>query len=335
MSIIICCYNSSTRIPQTLEHIWALTIPDHIKCELIIVNNASTDDTVETIERFRDANPISRFDTVIVDESKPGLNIARETGLAHSTGEFIIFCDDDNWLDSNYLKIVTEFFDRYEDAVIVGGKNHAECEVEPPDWFHERGSDYAVGEFGESTQDFTDNRGFVWGAGMAIRRLLFDDLAKIGHSLLSSDRRGESLSSGGDSELCFAARLLGYRVYYHPELQLRHFITKERLKFSYLKKLNYSFGQATTVLDCYHKKYHESAVAVPPSAWIKEVKHLMRKLVYLKRSFPQYFFGSEEDFGVVRVSSIFGRLSGLLRLRGKYASNINHCIHLFSKQKHD
>lgn len=297
----------------------------------MIVNNASTDDTAKIAKSFRNAIRSEVLDVIILEEARPGLNHARETGISGSSGEYVVLCDDDNWLDHHYITHVVEFFGRHEQAGIVGGKNHAEFESEPPKCFNEVRNNFAVGEFGEAILDMTDLRGFVWGAGMAFRRTVFEDLKKMRHQMLTSDRSGKSLSSGGDSEFCFAARLLGYRIYYHPDLQLKHYISKERLAFSYIQKLNFSFGRATPMLDCYKKKYHEQPEAIRPSLWISEAIRQVQILARKKKGLLIYLFTKREDMRTISLGKHLGRLTQLLSLRRSYASKIKASIQLFSK----
>ncbi len=47
VSVIICCYNSSSRIIPTLQNLVKQRVPNHIPWEVIVVNNASTDNTGE------------------------------------------------------------------------------------------------------------------------------------------------------------------------------------------------------------------------------------------------------------------------------------------------
>ena len=47
ISIIICCFNSASRIEETLRHVFSLSVPENLSCEILLVNNRSTDNTKE------------------------------------------------------------------------------------------------------------------------------------------------------------------------------------------------------------------------------------------------------------------------------------------------
>jgi hypothetical protein len=78
-----------------------------------------------------------------------------------------------------------------------------------------------------------NNRGYITGAGMVIRKEIFRQLETIGFYSILSDRKGKDLSSGGDSEICLLAMQLGYDLYYDEHLQFTHYISRSRLKWSY------------------------------------------------------------------------------------------------------
>src|SRR4051812_3506356 len=102
VSIIICCYNSSHRLPQTLKYLAHQQLADDIAWEIIVINNASEDDTKEVaIKEWNSYS--SKIVLRVIDEPVPGLNNARKRGVEEAKYDIIIFCDDDNWLDKNFI----------------------------------------------------------------------------------------------------------------------------------------------------------------------------------------------------------------------------------------
>jgi hypothetical protein len=81
---------------------------------------------------------------------------------------------------------------------------------------------------------------------------VIENLRLTGFKSLLSDRKGNLLSSGGDSELCFAIRLAGYSLYYQEDLKFRHFIPEGRLQWDYLVKLHKSFARSTPIIELYY-----------------------------------------------------------------------------------
>src|SRR5688572_10602380 len=97
ISVIICCYNSSSRLPETLKHLANQSVPGKINWELIVVNNASTDNTASVAEtewaKYNLEIPLH-----VVDQPVPGQSAARDKGYEVASHEYLLYVDDDNWL---------------------------------------------------------------------------------------------------------------------------------------------------------------------------------------------------------------------------------------------
>ncbi|MBS1516783.1 MAG: glycosyltransferase [Bacteroidetes bacterium] len=252
VSVVICCYNSAKLLPVTLEHLSRQKTRNYVDWEVVVVNNASSDNTTEVALSEWNKYPGCKGELRVVDQPVPGLSAAREKGIEQSRYEYIIFCDDDNWLDENYIQNVVRVMRSNSEIAIAGCETQEVCEVEPPEWFHKwKNWSYAVGQQFERPGDITWSRGFVWGAGMVLRREALEKLYGEGFKSLLTDRKGKELASGGDTELCYALRLAGWRIWYEPELKLKHYMTAPRLKWDYFLKLWKGFGISTAGLDTY------------------------------------------------------------------------------------
>ncbi|OUJ73152.1 glycosyltransferase [Hymenobacter crusticola] len=248
VSVIICCYNSAKKLPQTLKHLADQQVDSNVEWELIIVNNNSKDQTVAVVQEEW-AKYTSSVTCTIVNESKPGLSFAREAGVNKARYDILIFCDDDNWLNSNYVQTAYGIMQDNSYFGIVGGNNTAVAESDFPSWFEELKSEYACGTQGD--KDGVTKRFYIWGAGMVIRKKIFEELKEKQFTSQLSDRKGVELSSGGDSEICFGAILLGYELAYSSKLQLKHFMSSDRLQWSYVVRLMLGHAKASYKLAYY------------------------------------------------------------------------------------
>lgn len=249
VSIIICCYNSAGRIQDTLKAVSRLDNECSIPVEVIIVDNASTDNTpdiaVAEWSRFT-----SNFDFQVVSESKPGLTNARIKGAQSAKYSYIIFCDDDNHLYDNYLNVSVRLLDLHSDIGAIGGMGIGISDVQLPKWFHDFEDAYAVGRQ-EIQNGYLSERLFLWGAGLVLRKEILDVVFSPKYPLLLSDRKGKELSSGGDSEICLRIQLLGYKLYYTDELKYNHYISSDRLTKDYRLGLFDGFDLSGEVLGIY------------------------------------------------------------------------------------
>lgn len=108
----------------------------------------------------------------------------------------------------------------------------------------------AVGPQGNCSGEITE-RGFVWGAGMVLRKSAWINLLEKGYQPRLVDRQGSILSAGGNTELCYAFILDGWKLWYEETLLLTHFITEKRLDWDYLRKLHRGFEKSDPILKAY------------------------------------------------------------------------------------
>lgn len=251
ISIIICCHNSASKLFPTLKALSLQKGIAGIACEIILVDNNSTDDTVAVAtnswKKFGEPFPLT-----IVDEKNPGLSNARSRGILNSQYEYLVFCDDDNWLCKDYLTIVHSIFDSKQEVAMIAGTGHAELNKEAPEWFNDLdGFGYAIGNEGRQT-GYTDS---AYGAGVGVRKEIVQALNDRHISFILSDRVGKNLSSGGDSEMCFLVRAAGKKIWFDERLTFGHELPQSRINWSYYRKLRYAFGCAGVFLNLYNEEF--------------------------------------------------------------------------------
>jgi len=245
-SIIICCHNSSKRLFLTLKHLSEQKL-DNIPWELIIVDNNSTDNTSHFAKTsWRNFN--STIEIKTVKEKKLGLSFARIKGIKVSKYKYIVFCDDDNWLSSNYLEIAYSILNKDSKIGALGGIGLPYCEVSPPEWFKYLSSYYATGKQGYINGDAN----ILYGAGLVIRKSKVDYLFLNGFEFSLQDRKGKELSTGGDSEICLALKLAKLKIQYDENLKFNHFIPKSRISIEYVRLLRKNWAEARFSLAAYY-----------------------------------------------------------------------------------
>jgi len=254
ISVIICCFNSAGRLPATLRHLAAQAC-GALPWEVVVVDNNSSDATADVArqqwQQLGGPAPLA-----VVPEPRPGLSMARETGLSHARYGLVLFCDDDNWLEADYLAQAHALMSQDPGIGVLGGLNTAVADVPLPTWFEQVSYAYACGPQAGQDGEVSPQRLYVAGAGMVVRRAIFAELAQVGFQSQLLDRKGEELSSGGDSELCFAIALLGYKVVYSSRLKLFHYMDAKRLSWDYLLRLKKGHGKSYYKLEYYKKLYH-------------------------------------------------------------------------------
>jgi len=252
ISIIICCYNSAKRLPDTLRYLSCQNNDVNIPWEIIIVDNNSGDDTQMVAISEWGKYELKKIGFRIVEEKKMGLSNARNKGVAVAKYDLIIFCDDDNLLCKDYLQVAFQLMNDKPDVGVLGGEGIAVADVDFPNWWDEVSSSYAVGKQAEKS-GYVNDRGYVWGSGMVTRKHLLERVFDKRFPSLLSDRKGEALTSGGDSEICLRALFLNYNLYYDERLCYKHYITSNRLSLSYKENLFEGHREADVIIRKYQK----------------------------------------------------------------------------------
>ena len=96
ISIIIPCYNVEDYIAECLDSVFSQDYPNF---EVIVVDNNSTDSTVDIIKSYK--NKFSNI--ILLKEKNKGASYARNTGLCNAKGKWIQFLDADDLIHSNKL----------------------------------------------------------------------------------------------------------------------------------------------------------------------------------------------------------------------------------------
>lgn len=242
VSVIVCCYNSASRLEETIRHLALQQVSENIRWEIIIINNASTDNTYETAIRECQRYPqlLNRFS--VVNEPRPGLSFARERGINLSTYAYIIFCDDDNRLAADYIDLSYQIMENNLTIGALGGQSDAVTDISHfPDWFEAVKGSYAVGKQAEKSRFLTKS---LWGAGLITRKKLYHYCFPKEFPSYLTGRNGDKLSAGEDSEYCIRLQLKGYKIYYDERLKFTHFIAGKRLNPDYLTRMNKGFEEA-------------------------------------------------------------------------------------------
>ena len=99
ISIIVPVYNVESYLKECLESIRHQSYTD---IEVILVNDGSTDSSKEICERFCQAD--SRFR--LINQENKGLSAARNRGVKESVGEYIMFVDSDDVINTKVLEVL-------------------------------------------------------------------------------------------------------------------------------------------------------------------------------------------------------------------------------------
>ena len=112
-SIIVPVYNVEKEIRKCLDSIKNQTYEDF---EVLCVDDCGKDSSMDIVREY--AQKDNRF-KILTHEHNRGVSAARNTGLDNASGEYTMFVDSDDWLETNALEVIKNNFDKSKSEVIV------------------------------------------------------------------------------------------------------------------------------------------------------------------------------------------------------------------------
>lgn len=232
LSIIIVSYNTRKLTVECVESI--LKTAKKISYEITVVDNASSDDSVDEIQKLKGENQnLNSKIKIIKNDQNFGFSKANNIGIKQSSGRYVLFLNSDTVVREKTLDGMVEFMDSHKDA------GAATCQLDLPN-----------GEI-----DDASHRGFP----TPVRSLFqFSGLAKIfshsqfwngyhlgwhdldktheiealaGAFMIVRREAGEALKwwdedyfwYGEDLDFCYRLSKNGWKIYYVPEFTTLHY----------------------------------------------------------------------------------------------------------------
>lgn len=227
ISVIICTFNGSNRIELSLKSLVLQSINTKIDWEILVIDNGSTDNTISVVQDCWN-NFNSRIPLRIISEPKQGKANALIKGYAEAKYELMLLCDDDNWLQPEYITTVIEIFQIHPEITLAGGYGIAEFRNENrPIWFDKWQNNYACGKHHQRS-GFLDTGDFrIWGAGSILRKSFWNHLIENGFQYVNSTQAGKPL--GEDTEISLAVIYAGGKLYFDERLWFYHDLSGGRV----------------------------------------------------------------------------------------------------------
>jgi GT2 family glycosyltransferase len=183
----------------------------------------------------------------VVVEPQPSLTLARIRGIRESRGDLIVFVDDDNLLDPDFLETALRVADSFPQIGAFGGRISGEFEAAPPEWLTPFLPHLALAEFPrDEWSSLADDRAVLpCGAGLCVRRSAAETWA--GHvetdpRRLALGRTGDKTLACEDTDLVLTCLDHGRGSGRFTALHLTHVIPARRLDYAYHRRLARDIG---------------------------------------------------------------------------------------------
>ena len=236
VSAVICSYNRARFVVKAVESIFGQGY-DSSQLEVIVVDNNSTDNTVELLEAFKTSHPQLNFSYYV--EHQQGVAFTRNRCAREAQGEIIAYLDDDSEAQPNWLNTIVPFFDAHPDVYSVGGLITPRFLTGIPDWYS-RYFNGLVGSFdqGPAVKQLTGER-YPCGANMAFRKEVFE---KVGYFNTLLGRSGKGLLANEEKDIYKRILAAGYKVYYLPTMSVLHAVEANKFDKNYVHRHSMGIG---------------------------------------------------------------------------------------------
>lgn len=243
ISIIICTCNRADDLRQTLMAIEQVKVPSLISCEVVVVDNASIDNTMEVVRDSRLSRMVLRY----IYEAKKGKGNAYNTGIAAANGEVLLFTDDDvrppqDWIDGMCSPILSGVADAVASGIIIAPH------LERP-WMklmHRLCVSLSATEIVESEGALKADNVELIGANMAFSKRVLEKVPRFDPELGPG-----ALGLGEDTLFSSQLRYAGYYILLALEVVVEHHFEASRLSRSGFMDYATKSGRSVAYID-YH-----------------------------------------------------------------------------------
>jgi GT2 family glycosyltransferase len=234
-SVIVCTRNRAALLSQCIASI-AAQRSRAANVEIIIVDNASTDDTAAVARCLQREMHGIRY----AYEPVLGLSRARNHGIRLATGELLLFIDDDATAEPGWLDAILDAYGR-RDVSAVAGRIRLDSSVPRPWWFVPEVEQLFSGlDLGERPR-LLAAREWPFGTNMSVRHEIAVELGGFPEEL---GRTGDSLLSNEETAFFAQLRRRGLRIAYAPAAVVEHALPRDRLTIRWLTRRSYAQGRS-------------------------------------------------------------------------------------------
>lgn len=237
ITVALCTHNHADRLARTLATLAQLRAPRQ-PWELLVIDNGSTDATsgLLTQQKWR---PVE-VEVRVVREDKLGLSNARNRALKEARGEYLVFMDDDETPDPDWLYAYELAMAAYRPDALGGRIEVFFEDGVRPAWLQ----DELLGFLGKL--DHGEGRWLkgpstpIFGGNFAFKRDVFEHIGNFDARL---GRLGTTNIGGEDTEIYRRLLTHGCRVRWVPEAVIHHRIQTPKLRRSYFLDLHFRQGR--------------------------------------------------------------------------------------------
>jgi glycosyltransferase involved in cell wall biosynthesis len=242
ITVAICTRNRANFLQRAI----ASVLPQMTdETELLIVDNASMDDTPEVAARLAAANPR----LFVCRENEIGVSAARNTALKKARGQFVLFLDDDATAEPGWLAAYQRFLSAppSDRVAVVGGAVYPEHETPSPQWIDPKRNL----DLGRVPKRFPYRRASLPEGNSAYRRSVAMEVGMFDTRL---GPKGEIRGYREGSDINLRLQDAGYEIWWLPDAAIRHAVHADRLNLRWVIYSAFKEGQSVAIQRLNEKK---------------------------------------------------------------------------------
>jgi len=252
LTLFIATHNGAPTLPRVLGA-YARLIEPSGGWKLVVVDNASDDDTPTIVRSFADRVPL-----LLVSEVRRGKNRALNSALHHLEGDLAVFSDDDAMPQHDWLVQLRTTADEHPEYDIFSGRIVASWDAPPAAWILDCVD--AAPVYGLTPADRADGPcgpTKVWGPNMAVRADWFRKGYRFDPRL--GPNGSARYSMGGETELTLRLAIAEQALCWHSNAaRVQHIIRLRQLSRPWILRRAFNLGR------CLRRESMQSAAAGRP-----------------------------------------------------------------------
>jgi glycosyltransferase involved in cell wall biosynthesis len=222
LSVILPCYNGESTIALQLEALSQQAWSGD--WEVIVVNNGSTDGSMEIVEQYRDRLPHLRIIEAYLDRSQPHLGVAHSynVGVNASHGRAFAFCEADDEVMPGWVAAMGDALEQHD--FVTGPLDYRPLN---PEWLIASHGD-GIQMDGPMNPQHPPYLPFAYGCNWGMRRAVYDTVGQF----------DETYKCAWDADYSWQVQYAGFKLKFIPHLVV-HYRLRSTVQASYRQGKNW------------------------------------------------------------------------------------------------
>ncbi|HEY4077856.1 MAG TPA: glycosyltransferase [Rhizomicrobium sp.] len=204
--------------------------------KLVAVDNASTDNTRDVMERYSGRLPLT-----LLTEPQSGKNRALNRAFPHAEGDLFVFCDDDVVVEADWLVRWRQAADDHSQYDMFGGRTEPLWPYDPPQWVLDEVDPGIVFATNGHMREGPCDAVALFGTNMAVRASVFSGGLRFNAEIGPSS--SSAYPMGSETELTMRLAARGHKSWFTAAPKVKHIIRPHQMERQSIVMRGYRWGR--------------------------------------------------------------------------------------------